>query len=272
MKDDTHFGWREGESWELFDQASSATSASIHKGDHRALEALKSVNHLKELTIKSNRSLSLESLMRHKDLETLTLMYCGRLSDLVPLASLERLKTLCLHDLKGIRSLADLANLDSIKELLVWGSMSGAIHGKSGWIIESLQPLTKLRKLRIVSIGAVRLEQDDFDSLAQIVSLEKIQTGPKNFSFDSMARLKALRPDIKCSSLRPWDGDPFTDDRVWIHGSDGRCIRVGKSETSRKKVSATLADLQKRWDEVGAKAVAARTQSNFVGEKQKRRT
>lgn len=261
MKDDTDFRWSEGEPWELFEQAASATKASIHKGDHRALEALKPNDHLKELLIKSNRSPSLDFIARHTALEALTLMYCSKLSDLAPLAALQRLKTLCLHDLKGVRSLADLANLDSIEELLIWGSVSGAIHGKSGWLLESLQPLTKLQKLRVVSIGAVRLEKDDFDSLAQIASLEKIQTGPKNFSFDSMARLKALRPDIKCSSLRPWDGDPSTDDRVWIHGSDGRCIRVGKSEASRTKVSAILAGLQKRWDEIGAKAVAARTKS-----------
>ena len=106
-------------------------------------------------------------------------------------------------------------------------------------------------------------------ALSPIQSLKELGMGSNLFSFESMARLRALRPDIESSALRPWDGDPLTNKQIWIHGKGGRCIRVGKSEASRQKVSAILADLQNRWDEIGARAVAARTQSKFVRGKTK---
>jgi len=138
-----------------------------------------------------------------RSLRTLYLTNCG-LRDLMPLAGLDQLtevnvgeaplKSLAgIHELRGLRRLAlaqvPLASLDGIENLQAIEDIYFYMLGR----LQSIAPLTRLRTLRKLSIGAAR-KVADLEQLGEMTGLEHLEllgSAPQRLAV--LSRLKRLR-------------------------------------------------------------------------------
>lgn len=219
----------------------------VERGDEKDISALRDGPHVRKLRIKSCRISSLEVLAEFKSLEYLDLQHCRKVDALSPLMSLKRLKGLMLHNLPAVTGLDDLPAFSSLREFVIWGSVSGAAHGKKGWKLDALHPITRLPKLRVLCLGGLDVVADDLATLAEVSSLRTLEMGNKLFSAQAMARLRGLRPDLKCSVLIPWSEHPFDESMIRVHGKGSKDFRIGKSRSARERVEETIRSIEEQW-------------------------
>ena len=144
------------------------------------------------------------------------LSWAPQLVDLSFLQDLPALRTIYLEDMKRV----DLTTLPSLPEV------TGFHLGGGMWStlkIQSLEPLTRLPRLRYLCLSNVRPVDAQLRSLSELRELRDLYL-PNFFELEEVARLAGALPNVVSDTLTPvfarWQGDLPAS-------APYRCVRCG---------------------------------------------
>lgn len=129
-------------------------------------EAACRVPRLRGLWIKRSGIQHLDSLTRAVDLRFLHLGSSTQVKTIQPLGLLKRLEWLEVENFKKIHDISDVGKLHNLQGLAIEGSMWGT------QVVEALEPLSRLRQLRHLSIANLRARDK---TLAPLFDLPQLQ-------------------------------------------------------------------------------------------------
>ena len=123
--------------------------------------------NLRGLYVKWSNLTRIDSLCGLEDLRYLHLGSSARVRSIEVLAKLSRLKWLGLENLKLIRDVDPIGDLEGLEGLALGGSMW------TTWRLRSLKPLSRLRSLQYLTL--LNLRCDD-KTLAPLFSMSRLET------------------------------------------------------------------------------------------------
>lgn len=155
--------------------------------------ALPRMRRLATLDIYGTRMASLAPLA-HLPLASLRLSWAHAISDLAPLATLDRLETLSIGDMKRASDFAPLGGCQSLKSLHLASGMWSAQK------IDSLAFLRKLTRLESLAIENVTMGDKDLTPICALTQLRQLHL-PLRFPLREYARMSVCLPDTACKAF-----------------------------------------------------------------------
>ena len=183
-----------------------------------------------ELWIRGNKIKSLEFL---NDFPMLNRLFLSSIktNDLIPIGSLRGLSKLELTNVGNGANLNPISQLDNLEELSLqtppgWDGSAKIIRYKS------LEPLTKLKKLKELTLLDVVFDFDGLKPILRMESLIRLTTRNK-FTTTEFATLSKYKPTLDCEYAKPY--------RVLVGFEYYRCKICGQM-----KVEFSGIDLKRR--------------------------
>lgn len=143
------------------------------------------------------RVADLSPLGRLKRLEALEIDWNTKVTDISFLAGLTRLRLLALIHCTKVRDLAPIGQLENLEILDLGGGMWATFRP------DTLAPVRKLKKLRGISLKAIRVGDESLAPVAELSGLRKIELS-NQFPAEEYARLSVAFPDIDCPHFQPY--------------------------------------------------------------------
>lgn len=168
---------------------------------------------------------------------------------------LQLLEYLYILHLPKLNSIQPLRNLKNLTELELSVLPSWDPSGKSS-IIDSLEPLSTLDKLKNLSLFGVIPEDGNLICLAKCKSLVDVRIG-NQFTIEQLAGLKALKPSIGGIFFEPLAQAPYNfckkcgSQKVMLSGVLKYCIKCPKC--NKKRIDAHLAEWKQVIEKYGNK-------------------
>lgn len=194
----------------------------LGKDDRTIPEELRKVRDLK-LRIWNTKFDQYDDLASCSDLTELEIM--GYHADsFAPLGCLTTLRRLFIAHFPKVTSFDPLKTLIGLEELILETLPSGDASGKRK-SVESFQPLSYLKKLRVLKLAGVRTVDNNLSSLGGLTDLQ-ILAIPNFFPQRELAMLSSKLPHLTSSFLAPFlplEGDlcnKCNSEKVMLSGSD----------------------------------------------------
>ena len=188
-----------------------------HSASRGLFEAARHAPSLRAIYVYQFRQLAEVSLGGAPKLEHLMLSWAPKLEDLSFLTELPALRTIYLEDMKRL-DLSTLPELPHVTGLHLGGGMWSALR------FDSLEPITRLPRLRYLRLSNVRPNDGRLEPLSRLRHLSELDL-PNFFELEEIARLSGALPDVKSNTLTPVFA-PF-DGGVLPEHSPYRCERCG---------------------------------------------
>ncbi|MFK8012512.1 MAG: hypothetical protein AB8B80_10750 [Marinicellaceae bacterium] len=143
----------------------------------------------------------LSDLEKLTNIEKISFYWNQRATELWDLSKNKKLYSIEIDDFTRLHSLSDLVKSESLKELSfgdkVWSSLK----------IESLEPLSNIKKLEKLYFSAKKIEDPSVFPLTKIKYLQEIEFPTNLFTTEKVAWLTAkLNGKVKSSVLAPYRG------------------------------------------------------------------
>jgi hypothetical protein len=106
---------------------------------------------------------SLEGIEKLRSTSILKIEYANKITDIKPVLKMDWLETLYLYDLPKLRDIEGIEALQNLTELRLSGnrgSMDPPLR------LQSIKPIAKLSKLRVLEVTNMQLENDDISFIA----------------------------------------------------------------------------------------------------------
>jgi hypothetical protein len=146
----------------------SLEELTLHEPSHEQLLALSELPTLRRLRITHARPKSIDFLRSLNDLEELVLEYVSGFSDLSPLRSLVKLKSLHLENLRRVRDFSGLSGMHCLRYLYI----DGTLDWKQP--IADFEFLRGLPNLEVLSFGQI-INKTPFPALLPALTLNKLR-------------------------------------------------------------------------------------------------
>lgn len=111
------------ESWRNVFTFPALEELTLHEPSHEQLLAISELSILKRLRITHARPKAIDFISSLPDLEELVLEYVSGFSDLAPLRSLTKLRSLHLENLRRVHDFSGLSGISSLKYLSIDGTL-----------------------------------------------------------------------------------------------------------------------------------------------------
>lgn len=183
--------------------------------DPKAWETLISSCTASEIKLYYLKIPSLAGIDRLRNTSSLSLEWANKIEDLSPLFSMHWLTKLFLSDLPRIRKIDGIESLEDLKVLRLSGNRSGL---NPPLRLESVLPISGLRKLESLELTNLRLEQNDISFVADsFPNLRHLRLSGKAFERAQLAYLASrLNAQLEEPLVSSWDMGP-------------RCHRCGRN-------------------------------------------
>lgn len=159
---------KEDRNWERVLTLPNIVEITAHEPSNHQLEAISRLGTIKRLRITHARPKDLEFIASFSILEELVLEYVSGFSDLSPLQSLGKLKSLHLENLRRVNDFSGLEGIESLRYLRI----DGTLDWKQP--ISDFEFLWKLPSLEVLSFGQVFCKSV-FPALLPILSLKNLK-------------------------------------------------------------------------------------------------
>ena len=190
------------EHWKQVFDCANLEELTLHDPGKEQVQAIRKLTNLKRLRVSFLRTNDIEFLGDLTNLEELVLEYVSGFDDLAPLQKLTKLKSLHLENLRRVSNFDGLKGIDSLRYLLIDGTLD--------WNqpIEDFTFLEWLPNLEVIAFRFVinKTEYPAFLPLLKLKKLKKIKIGMATFSTKEYAFIQAALPDVLCHSFGdlPW--------------------------------------------------------------------
>lgn len=159
---------KDDEEWERIFSFPNLVEVTLHEPSKEQIESVSKIVGLKRLRITHARPKSIEFIERLVNIEELILEYVSGFSDLAPLRSLKKLKSLHLENLRRVSDFSGLSRISSLRYLRI----DGTLDWKQP--IKDFEFLTGLPNLEVLSFGQV-INKSDFPAFLPALSLKNLK-------------------------------------------------------------------------------------------------
>jgi Leucine-rich repeat (LRR) protein len=172
--------------------ASSITRLVAKQVNQDFFDELCQLEQLEYLSISTLTADSILYLVKLKNLKTLKIESCNKVTDFTPILELPKLTRLFIENAKNLHSLDFLSEADQLIAL----GIEGGMYKKQK--LESLSPLSGLKALEALFLSSVQLKDKSLKSLSDIPSLSVLKCArlaPK----EEFYKLRELMPELQCN-------------------------------------------------------------------------
>jgi hypothetical protein len=205
---------------------------TLHEPSLEQLQAVAELPHLRRLRLTHARPKNLDVLRALVNLEELVLEYVSGFSDLAPLRSLARLRSLHVENLRRVHDFGGLAGIDSLSYLSIQGTLD--------W----KQPVGDFEFLRgLPNLEVLQLWQfvckAPFPATLPLVALKKLQRLRLTWNMlptEEYALLEVGLPGVPGAAWGPFTRFPYSGDVQWYEftGKGTGRAKCGLASSDRK--------------------------------------
>lgn len=165
--------------------------------DAKSLSAISDCVQLEAIYLENVKTSDLSPLRKLRNMKILSLETCSKIESLTFLAEHRSLSSLAIIHFKNVHDLTPLAELESLRELVIAGSMWTRMQ------VDSFLPLKALTNLEFLHLTNIKAKDE---SLAPLHSLKKLkQLDIANFyPMSEFAILSSALSETNCAWLEPF--------------------------------------------------------------------
>lgn len=223
---------KDDQNWKSIFTLPNIEEVTLHEPSKEQLEEISKLSNIKRLRITHARPKNIEFISPLVNVEELVLEYVSGFSDLSPLQSLNKLKSLHLENLRRVKDFSGLKGIESLRYL----SIDGTLDWKQP--ISDFEFLKGLPNLEVLSFGQV-INKTEFPAFLPILSLKKlikIKMSYNMFDAKEYALMSVGLEGVEGANWEPfyryaYSSVPLPRDDIRYHLSD-EVIRANHPEVS----------------------------------------
>lgn len=194
--------------WDVILSLPNLEELTLHEPSKDQIASITSLTQIKRLRITHYRPKDIEFLSSLVNVEELVLEYVSGFSDLSPIRSLSKLKSLHLENLRRVSNFDGLSGINSLRYLRI----DGTIDWKQP--IENFQFIEGLPNLEVLSFGQVitKCPYPAFLPIARLRNLKKIKMTWQMFDAKEYALLSEGLKDVEGADFGPFTAFSYS----WI--------------------------------------------------------
>lgn len=257
------------ELWERVFTLPNLEELTLHEPTKLQLEAASSLKSLKRLRITHARPTDLNFITSLIDIEELILEYVSGFSDLSPLKSLKKLRSLHLENLRRVSNFGGLVGIESLKYL--------RIDGTFDWKqpIDNFEFLKGLPNLEVLSFGQI-INKSPYPAMLHVTGLKKLKRiklvwnmlAAEEYAFMEIALPNVEGADWGPFRRRAYSSLPIPQNDIRAHLPEDVVKRNHPEITINYKGERSINDPESEWYEfTGKKAGRAKCNSASSQEK-----
>lgn len=205
---------------------------TLHGPSQEQLHAIAELSGLKRLRITHARPKEIAFIAGSANVEELVLEYVSGFSDLSPLRSLSRLKSLHVENLRGVRDFDGLAGLSTLRYLRI----DGTLDWKQP--IADFEFLRGIPNLEVLSFGRI-VTKAPYPAVLPVLTLPKLGrlTLPWNMlAAEEYALLEVGLPGVAGAARGPWTRFAWSGGEEWFEftGKGAGRVKCGHASADRK--------------------------------------
>lgn len=209
------------ENWARIFTLPNLEELTLHEPSKEQLQAISKLTALKRLRVTHARPKNLDFISSLVNIEELVLEYVSGFTDLTPLRSLKKLRSLHMENLRRVKEFGGLAGIESLRYLYI----DGTLDWKQP--ISNFDFLEGLPNLEVLSFGQV-INRSPFPALLPALALKnlkKIKIAWNMLAAEEYALLEVVLSGIEGADWGPFTRFPFShialpNDDVRAHLSD----------------------------------------------------
>lgn len=243
------------ENWERIYQFTNLEELTLHEPSNEQMHGLAKLSQLKRLRVTHARPKEISFVSTLVNLEELVLEYVSGFSDLTPISSLPRIKSLHCENLRKVSDFGGLSGTESLRFIRI----DGTLDWKQP--IANFEFLRGLPNLEVLSFGGF-INKTPYPAFLPAMSLKKLKQvhlPPNMVGTDEYALLEVGLPDVFGTDWGPL--------RTWsYHGNDEEWFEftgksAGRIKCSSPKAVHRCSEFTQQYNALKAKAseILART-------------
>lgn len=196
---------KDDENWEQIFQLSELEEITLHNPSKEQISSINRLTNIKRLRITHCRLKDIDFIRPLINIEELVLEYVSGFSDLSPLRSLTKLRSLHFENLRRIKDFKGLSGINSLKFLYI----NGTVDWKQP--IENFEFLSGLPNLEVLSLIWV-INKSPFPAFKPVLklnNLKKIKVLRNMFPTEEFAFLELALPTVEGAKWEPCDIFPY---------------------------------------------------------------
>lgn len=153
--------------WEQVFDCPNLEELTLHEPSKEQIQATRKLKNIKRLRVTLVRTSEIEFIADLPNLEELILEYVSGFSDLSPLATLTKLRSVYFENLRRVSNFDGLRGLDSLRYLRIDGTLD--------WNqpIDNFDFLSGLQNLEVLALGKI-VNKSSFPAFLSITGLKKL--------------------------------------------------------------------------------------------------
>jgi hypothetical protein len=175
-------------------------------------------------------------------LKALEIRWNTKVTDISFLKELKELRLLCLSDCCKVHDIGPVAALQDLEILDLSGGMWSTFKP------DTLAPLGALRKLRGLSLKAIRVGDESLAPVAELGTLTEIELS-NQFPAQEYARLSVAFPHIDCPQFAPYIDFPVASGthQVMVTGKRGPVLTLPKDGARLERYVQRFHEMQEKF-------------------------
>ncbi|MCU0880295.1 MAG: hypothetical protein MUF06_21185 [Pirellulaceae bacterium] len=205
---------------------------TLHEPSPEQWVAIAELSHLKRLRLTHARPKNLDFLPALANLEELVLEYVSGFSDLAPLRSLARLRSLHLENLRRVHDFGGLAGIESLRYL----SIQGTLDWKQP--VDDFEFIRGLPNLEFLELWQFACKAP-FPAALPLVGLKKLKRLKLTWNMlptEEYALLEVGLPGVAGARWGPYTQFPYSGNEQWFEftGKGAGRAKCGLASSDRK--------------------------------------
>ena len=259
----------EDKNWERVFTLPSLEELTLHEPTKEQLQSIGKLTLLKRLRITHARPKDIDFITSLVNIEELVLEYVSGFSDLTPLRSLKKLRSLHMENLRRVKEFDGLSGIESLRYLRI----DGTLDWKQP--ISDFEFLKGLPNLEVLSFGQV-INKSPYPALLPVLALKKlkkIKLAWNMLTAEDYALMEVALPNVEGADWGPftrfaYSSIPLPRDDVRAHLPDD-VIKLNHPEVSISyKGERLINEPKEEWFEfTGKKAGRAKCSNSKSEEK-----
>ena len=173
--------------WEQVFNCSNLEELTLHEPSNEQIQAICKLTRLKRIRVTFLRTADIQFISNLPNLEEVVFEYVSGFSDLSPLQSLSKLKSLHLENLRRVSNFDGLKGIESLRYLCVDGTLDWKQPIENFTFLEGLPNLEVLALRFVIN----KTEYPAFLPILKLKKLKKIRIGMATFDTKEYAFLQA---------------------------------------------------------------------------------
>lgn len=239
---------RDDENWERVFTLPNLEELTLHEPTKEQLQSISKLTALKRLRITHARPKTIDFIHTLVNIEELVLEYVSGFSDLAPLQSLKKLRSLHMENLRRVKEFDGLAGMESLRYLRI----DGTLDWKQP--ISDFEFLKGLANLEVLSFGQV-INKSPYPALLPVLALKKLKK--IKIVWNMLAAEEYALMEVALPNVEGADWGPFT--RFKLASDAGEWFEftgkmAGRAKCSNSKSKEKCDEYEKKYQSMKEEA------------------